>query len=142
MLMSITIIFHSQIIQVGSHGSRFVSTGSKSGYSELLLLCLVFIRRIYILYGCESVFKRINPVLCLLLLCPDMFGAMWCYIHALSSLHLPVLASYFHSLSGEHRIGQLMYFILLSIVTEAICANCAHERNLLSHTLIQNENFT
>ena len=26
----------------------------------------------------ESVFKRINPVLCLLLLCPDMFGTMWC----------------------------------------------------------------
>ena len=42
-------------------------------------------------------------------------------MHVLSSLYLPVLASYFHSLSGEHRVAQSMYFILLSIVTYAIC---------------------
>ena len=58
----------------------------------------------------EWAFKRINPILCLLFLCPDMFGA----IHALSSQYLPVLASYFHNLFGEHRAAQSMFFILLS----------------------------
>ena len=65
MLLSITIIFQSQIIQVWSHGSRFVSTGSKSRYTELLLLYVsnpwIFTENLYLSTPPTSVFNSIQP---------------------------------------------------------------------------------
>ena len=65
--------------------------------------------------GGGSVFKLIYHVLQMLLLCPDKYKTIGCLIHVLSSLYLHVLylASYFCSLSGDHRTAVDVFSILL-----------------------------